>query len=274
MLPIKSAARDRDRDAAQLDSVGCLEEKKVVSLAPGLVQTRGRKVSDAAVKRVEPIVQAYLEAIKSTPSHSEVELEVRFGNIYDGRFVAGVTRENIDGAVALLSTNPTLLASSDWHEFHDFYFDVGGRGSVRQRSLFDSNALCIEKAIVTKERLVDVVVPHSQGAFRVSLSREVPVDVAKLPSAVGTTHMRIQRRRRFTYVPRGGTALCHYDASVVFSGANKTAAEQAQLRCEPSFEFEIEFVDASYFVRHDAAYGARSILMKACDMYGVDVVVE
>ena len=225
--------------------------------------------AEEAVARVAALLDEYA----SMRAHDDVELEVRFGSLRaDGSFASGVGSATIVSAEELLLSNPQALQASPWHEIHDFFFPVCG-AECRQRCVFDTDYLRIERKVVRKQRVRSVVVPHSLGAFRVSLSREEPVDDARLPAAINTTCVRIQQRRAFRYVPAGERrCLCQYDMSEVFQGASKSEAERAQLHRESKHELELEFCDPSYFQRHESRYCAQSLLMKACDLYCVSEV--
>lgn len=225
--------------------------------------------AEASTARVADLIEEY----EQKSATGDFELEVRFGSLRaDGSFASGVDAATFAGAENLLLTNPQALKASARQEIHDFFFQVHGI-EHRHRSVFDTDYLRIERQVVSKRRVRSVIVPHSLGAFRVSLSHEKPVDESLVPDAVNTSCVRIQQRRTFRYVPDGATrCLCQYDLGQVFQGTSKSEAEQAQSQHAGKLELELEFCDPSYFKRHGRVYGAQSVLMKACDMYCVSEV--
>ena len=224
---------------------------------------------DESVTKLAELLEEYSRVVQLTKS-ADVELEVRFGSLTaDGVFVAGVEPSVQETAERLLGSNTQLIRPSEWYEVHDFFFSHAGV-EYRQRSVFDTDYLCIKRNIIIKRKLRSVVIPHALGAFRVTLSREVPVNDSRLPPAINTSHVRIQQRRHFDYVPSDATrCLCRYEMSEVCHGATKSEAEKAHLNKKSRCELELEFCDPSYFRRHGNLYCAHSMLLKACDLYSV-----
>jgi hypothetical protein len=214
------------------------------------------------IDEVAKVVQLHRKSDMKTS-----ELEIRLGRICNGKYTSGVSRQLMDSAISLIETN-TEMVSTDWCEFHDYFYNLPTGQKVRTRVSFNTDDLCIESSTVCKTKITDVTLsttshtantPDECDALRISLSNEEPVRNECIPTLVNTTFMRLQQRRSFTH---NGFS---FDFSLTWQAANKTAAEKKQQEEDPLFAFEIEITDPDYIKKHDDEWVAASLLLKALD---------
>lgn len=199
-----------------------------------------------------------------------LELEGRLGTIdsSSGRFVAGVSRAQIDRIIEMMQNSSHVHSDDEWVEEQDFFFRVENT-HCRTRVRYDSQEMSlktntIEKTVIATHDIA--IVPHDEGRervdMRISLKQERPV--FQLQSCVNTSLVRIKQRRRFTTLDNTWA----FDFSMLWSGATKTEAESRQASLDPLFEVECELIDVerSISVNGDDNKIATSLLLKMCDL--------
>ena len=191
----------------------------------------------------------------------DCELEVRLGTVVDSSYKSGVSRDLMDTIMTLIQTNNDMV-STDWCEFHDFYYRLPNDKSVRTRVTFDTDDLCVNTHTSEKQKIADAIftVGTENAAIRVSYSREIGVESESIPTLVNTDSVRIQQRRSFVY-----DNTWSFDFSLTWQGKNKTEAERKQQEEDPIFEIEIELINKEYLHKHDDEWMAASFLLKALD---------
>lgn len=214
--------------------------------------------------RVVPIVAAR----RAQPKHAE--LEIRLGEQEkDGSFVAGVTKEIYDTIEKDLESEQSLVASR-YTEIVDYHYAISRTTRARTRVKVNSEDMTMHTSHVVKTNSMKTCLVRdetSTDACRVSLAYEPPLETP--PLSCIPTHVRIQQRRSFSDV-RNGAVVWRYDLSKTWSGSSRSVVEHAQNTHEPSYEIEIELVDAdgSYMAARSDEDVARSILVKATLLMG------
>lgn len=199
-----------------------------------------------------------------------LELEGRLGSIdaSTGRFVAGVSRAQIDRIIEMMQNSSHVRGDDEWVEEQDFFFRVENT-NCRTRVRYDSQEMSvktntIEKIVIDTHDIAIVPCDDTRERvdLRVSLKQERPV--FQLQSCVNTTLVRIKQRRRFTTLD-GKWA---FDFSMLWSGTSKTEAETRQASLDPLFEVECELIDVerAVSIQQDDARIATSLLLKMCDL--------
>lgn len=220
---------------------------------------------------VLPAVTALFQRIETEPNKEELEIELRFGSIGEnGKFVPGVKREFMDMTICRLNTN-SACKTTEWIEHEDYFYSIetpNGKQQVRTRVSFDSFELKILKQHVAKRRLAAVTIQTGDVAFRVSLSRETPVEESLIPISVTTDLVRIQQRKSILWSRSEQKVIpwC-YESSLTWSGQTKSKVEAVRwMPNSCNYEFEIELdLKSPYSKTHSPDYLARSLLMKATD---------
>jgi hypothetical protein len=206
-------------------------------------------------------VEAVVARYRDEPS--DRELEVRLGRYVNGRFIAGVEREEFDRLVADFEASPQLQAEEGWSEVLDYHYS-NRDCKTRTRVSFDAQDMQLRTEHISKKTVADVVMKHTGGettAYRVSFARETPVAA---PEVCIPSFVRIKQRRRFRDV-RQGRLVWLYEASKTWSAASRSAVEHAQHMLPPVYEVECELVDegGTYGSANSAARVAKSIVLKA-----------
>lgn len=212
-------------------------------------------------------VAAMVEKLRTDPT---LELEGRLGALdcSTGRFVAGVSRVQIDRIIEMMQTSSHMHGDDEWVEEQDFFFRVD-HTNCRTRVRYDSQEMklktsTIEKIVVDTHDMA--VVPHDDSRervdLRISLKQERPI--FQLQSCVNTSLVRIKQRRRFTTMDNKWA----FDFSMLWSGTNKTEAETRQASIDPLFEVECELIDIERAVNTESDNNriATSLLLKLCDL--------
>lgn len=224
-----------------------------------------------ALPSVQRIVSAYI----NDPKRHELELEMRFGALVDGRFVAGLDRGFVETALGRMATNADCK-SGEWVEHHDVYFKPPAAvlahyadcKTLRTRVQPNLYTLALENETISKRRVMEAVIGTSDArhAIRLVLSREERVPEELLPHATDSVHVRIQTRKRVTWTrePKAPAAWA-YDFSMTWGGQSRSAAEEQKLSAPPVHEFEIELLDSPYLLSRGESYIATSFLLKALD---------
>ena len=198
--------------------------------------------------------------VKRFRNDSNLELEVRFGTMVNEKFVAGLTRENVDKYLNMIQSTPNI-EKHDWQEHHDFYYKSENE-SLRTRVIYNTDTLELKKTTIKKKKVKQHVFKIGKKednlAVKFSISEEIPYN-NMVPIVTNTDHVRIQQRRTFIY-----KKSWIYDFSMIWSGVTKTEAEIQQKNEDSLFEFEIE-MDRSYLINHDDNFAALSFLYKVAD---------
>lgn len=236
-------------------------------------------IKDAALAVAELVRRFQKESASAILGRDDIELEMRFGRLVDGRFVAGVSISFMEEALEKLGTNASC-ESSEWVEHHDFYYDPGHAlaqalstcNQVRTRVHFDVYSLNLAKDHIIKTKLDETIIASSDGrhALRVVLSRESAVDANLLPQSTATTFMRIQQRKRVSWTRErtGPNPVWSYDFSLTWEGVKRCEVEAKKARDPPKYEMEIELMrNSSYVNTREPLYIATSMLLKACDFF-------
>ena len=215
-------------------------------------------------------ITSVAQMVRKLRDDPTLELEGRLGTIDSstGRFVAGVSRTQIDRIIEMMQNSSFVHGEDGWVEEQDFFFKVENT-NCRTRVRYDSQEMCLKTSTIEKV-VIDThdiaVVPHDEGRervdMRISLKQERPV--FQLQSCVNTSLVRIKQRRRFTTLDDRWA----FDFSMLWSGANKTEAETRQASLDPLFEVECELIDVarSISVNDDDSKIATSLLLKMCDL--------
>tara|TARA_B100000683_G_scaffold138619_1_gene135095 strand:+ start:284 stop:1072 length:789 start_codon:yes stop_codon:yes gene_type:complete len=224
-----------------------------------------------AIHAVETLVADYKARLAAD---EEVELEVRFGTMNEGKFVAGITLADMEKMIARLATN-AAISTHEWVEHHDFFYaptqTILNRqpdcGTVRTRVKFNCYNLDIEKVTVTKTKLREVIVKtaNSDQAVRIVLSRERTIPEELLPNTTATSHVRIQTRKVAEWAHDSPQAAWRYDFSLTWAADTRSQAERLKKDAPPRYEFELELLASPYLQKHTDRYIATSMLLKSCD---------
>jgi len=226
-----------------------------------------------------------VEAVRRAWRDKRVELELRVGEVRNGRFTPGVTRDHMDRVVKTLeATDRARARGVSWLECEDYFFapppavaETTAARRLRTRVHFDAGQMSVRSETIHKVRVDQFVLRTHAFDVRVAVHEEVPVALP-VALAVRTDHVRIKQTRTFdlTHSP------FRIDCSMVWSGATRSEAEKRQQREDGLFEIELEFAPhddeaAGRTVDWRARYGARdeaaacdrlvgSLLSKATDL--------
>lgn len=201
-----------------------------------------------------------VEAVQRAWRDPRVELELRVGEMRNGHFVPGVTRDHMDRVVKTLeATGRARPRGVSWTECEDYFFApppaVAAGASVRRlrtRVHFDAAEMGVRSETIHKVRIDQFVLRTHAFDLRVAVHEEVPI---AMPTAlsVHTDHVRIKQTRTFdlTHSP------FRIDCSMVWSGATRSEAEKRQQSEDGLFEIELEFAP------HDDAVAGRTVDWRA-----------
>lgn len=211
-----------------------------------------------------PLVTDLVADLRKQP---EAELEARFGVYKDGRFIAGVSREDIDRVIDMMQSSSHIVGDLEWTEEQDFFFQGADGESHRTRVQYRSEDMQVRPTTIKKHNMGSetfCVFDDNERLscdIRVSLKLEEPI--VRMQTCVRTTMVRIKQRRRFTT----DDSIWGFDFAMLWSGHNKTEAEKSQASCDPQFEIECELIDpVKALALHDDARIATSLLLKICDL--------
>lgn len=211
-----------------------------------------------------PLVTDLVTSLRENPS---AELEARFGVCGDGRFRAGVSREDIDRIIDMMQSSSHILGEEEWTEEQDFFFRGADGDAHRTRVRYTSEDMQVRAQTIKKHELGSqtfCVFADTERLFRdmrISLKEEEPV--VRMQTCVKTSLVRIKQRRRFTTDDR----VWAFDFAMSWAGRTKTEAEQLQASSDPEFEIECELVDpVKALALHDDARIATSLLLKMYDL--------
>lgn len=190
------------------------------------------------------------------------ELEVRLGRFVEGRFIAGVERDDFDELLKDF-VSCGLTDNGGWTEIVDYFYVTQDRTQARTRVRFDSQKMCVDTEHVHKHAVHSELLKQSEDGrcVRVSLCDETPIHTP--PDVCVPTRVRIQQRRTFDDV-RGTSVVWRYEISRTWSAASRSAVEHQQHMNPPTYEVECELVDedGSYLSSHDDVAIAKSLLLK------------
>lgn len=211
-----------------------------------------------------PLVTQLVADLRKQP---EAELEARLGVYRDGRFTAGVSREDIDRVIDMMQSSSHIVGELEWTEEQDFFFQGADGDSHRTRVQYRSEDMQVRPTTIKKHNMGSetfCVFDDSERLscdIRVSLKLEEPI--VRMQTCVKTTMVRIKQRRRFTTDDH----IWGFDFAMLWSGSSKTQAERSQASCDPQFEIECELIDPiRALALHDDARIATSLLLKICDL--------
>lgn len=204
------------------------------------------------------------------------ELEVRLGALSQtNRFSATLHPLTFNDICSSLELCTEWTTTARWVESVDVFFHAATPGSASsplasQRTLRTS--ICgdtvkhVEKTRLVSQFLrcqsVRAAISSECGLdLRAAISSEVPVDAALLPAMTVTTLVRIKQRKSYTF------RHWRFDVTRVWQGPTRLAADDAQKNSAPSYEVEIELVNAApYLAAHSDEYIAKSLCMKLWDL--------
>lgn len=203
-----------------------------------------------------------VECVRLRRQSCHAELEVRLGEVVDGEFRAGVSKDAFDQLETDLRESPGITTDDAWKETFDYHY-VHAREPVRTRVEYDIDEMRTRTEHVSKRRVTDAVLRRAgdEEACRVNVAEELPV--ASVPTTCLPTHVRLKQRLRFED-RRGGVLVWVYELSKVWSASSRTAVEHLHRNVPPRYEVECELVDSdgSYIAQRTDEQVARSILAK------------
>ena len=215
----------------------------------------------------EDVLRA-ISACVATRRASGGELEVRLGRLVEGRFIAGVERDDFDELLKDF-VSCGLTDNGGWSEIVDYFYLTQDRVHARTRVRFDSQKMCVNTEHVQKCSVHSELFKQSEDGrcVRVSLCDETPIHTP--PDVCVPTHVRIQQRRSFDDV-RGTSVVWRYEISRTWSAASRSSVEHQQHMTPPTYEVECELVDedGSYLDSHDDLEVAKSLLLKTTLLLG------
>lgn len=205
---------------------------------------------------VERLFALYREHL-ALPEYEHLELELRLGTTRGRKFESGVTKKVWTQMLETCHGSACWGDKDDeWVHLHDFFYDVDG---TPVRTTYNVGGDVVH---ITKTHIRKLTLATTQGAVRLALAHETPVD--DLPTTVTPRHVRIKRRLTLQYGPWS------YMFSQVWAGDTREEAEQAQQRGQCSYEVEIELSpDRQYVGERQNSHLAMSMLLKARDLVGV-----
>lgn len=225
------------------------------------------------------VLQASRVADAALSSCGDMELELRLGQVVDGRFVPGVNPEWFETITNRMRRFASWDRVDEWVEMEDATFDVGDR-SIRQRRLTDPRTCgvrleTIEKSQVCHEdivlapqgdtRVLSQLIASDVTAIRISCAREKPVDCTKLPFSVKPTYVRVQQRLGFlvnSSTVRG--AAWYFQCSRTWVTDTHESAVTVQSTQQATCEIEVEWIPPTDLgVEFDATDVAVALLSKA-----------
>ena len=203
----------------------------------------------------------------------ERELELRLGTVdpTTKRFVPGVDEAVFQALERDLSE--TLPGDDVFVEVVDYQYDANGQ-TTRTRVEFDSDDMKMSVAHVHKKTHAHCVCQSvGSRAFKIACATERAV--LDPPQSCRPTFLRVKQRRRFRQ-ERDGDVVWIYELSRTWSGDSRSAVERSQHLDKPTFEVEIELVDASnaYLSQRSDEAVARSLAAKGELMFQVAAEVH
>lgn len=156
----------------------------------------------------------------------------------------------------------------DWHDSHEYTYETKDGTQVKTTVHLDVFAEITHVVTTSVNELHLSINRHARRPF-VSLFSEMPKDPKELPDIVMPSAVAIVKRRSFTR----GTWQFH--VAHVWTGANRTLAEEAQRVGNCVFAVDIHFVpDDAYWdnPHHTDAYVATSFLMKMVNVVSDEMV--
>lgn len=208
------------------------------------------------------------------------ELEIRLGNILEGRFSTDV------GVKVWTQIISAMDASSEWSgvmeekEIVDFFYK-GENNKMLRTSRFIGAQGNIEKEHMFKERqnmcMLNVHgIPYLLNGTRVSFSSETSIPAEDLPDITITEKVRIKYRRSYTW------GDWRYDLSKVWTGNTLQAAmrlrdDQEKSTENATYEVEIECVNSILFFdkqAHTDEYIALSIALKIIGLLPENIMLQ
>ena len=208
-------------------------------------------------------VRALVEMIPDDETRGQYELEARLGRRKAKTFACGVHRHDMDAWIGMLQSSAHLTGTNEWLEHHDVFFTHDNR-SLRSRVMYDSDEMQISVQHIHKQVIGHVDLKnlnHQEYDIRISLKREVPVDVSELPPATNPEFVRIQQRREFHDLKQNWL----YSFSMSWCGATFQLAEQSQNTSDPIYEVECELANHATLSEKSALYVATAVCMKISD---------
>ena len=192
----------------------------------------------------------------------DLELEVRVGQMENGRFVPGVPSQKFEEMEKKLLSN-SELKNSDWKEHSDFFWNSQS-GPVRSRVEYDVDTLEVAVTHSRKEVICKQDVLLCDGVTaRVSFSKEHPVIVDDINFCTPWL-VRIQQRKQVLWGREN--VSWRYELSRTWSAPTRTDVEIARNSQESQNEVEIE-VEPVYVRSRSDEFVAESILLKAAQLY-------
>ena len=167
----------------------------------------------------------------------------------------------------MMQASPHVTGDEEWNEEQDFFFTLNGT-QYRTRVTYDSTTMQVKAHTIEKQNIdtQTFYVLRNDGTrhdadIRLSLKTETPV--LRLQPCVTTDMVRIKQRRRFTT----SCGRWAFDFAIIWSGPNKTSAEEAQSQKDPMFEVECELLNAAETLAiQDDERIACSLLLKMHDL--------
>ena len=200
----------------------------------------------------------------------ELELELRLGVSEDGAFVAGVDAEAFSQLERDFEDTLRPL-SSKWTEVIDYHYALTRSQRARTRVETDAERIRCVTTHIVKSALESRMVSRDDTSecCRVALSRESPLTTP--PASCMPTHVRLKQIRRFVD-EREGSVVWSYELSRTWSGNSRSVVEHLHNHSMPTYEVEVELVDAdgSYLASRTDEEVAASIVAKANMLLGYD----
>ena len=164
-----------------------------------------------------------------------LELEARLGRCANQVFVAGVDRVFMHALIVNLKEMENVSSAHDgWIESEDFYFNHDNT-RLRTRVTFQNGAIIPNT--IKKQKLETITMVSHKWDIRFSLSRESAVLEDNVPYVCNTECVRIKQCKTYSVDSSPFTVEC----AMVWSGVNRTQAEEDQISKPPTFEIECEF---------------------------------
>jgi hypothetical protein len=220
--------------------------------------------------------QAQLDVHAARQNKKEIcfELEARFGSFSaDGKFRSGCQKMVMNHLLAKFEeASCETFEKTPWSESQDTFFRSSHvAGMVRGTCYTDEASLTMHCSNVLKTRTACThCAPSGSGAcgdsrqgWRISLSAERNLPDEIVPCLVEPVFTRIKQRKSFRYRNSNGSVVWRFDFTLVWSGVNRTEAEQKQFSEEPAYEFEVELEYAHPDVSE--RYISEALLLKLYD---------
>lgn len=218
----------------------------------------------------EKLIRFFEEAKKTQTQETPVEVEVRFGKIIQGEFVAGLD----NGRFRFLKDwfTQSSLEATPWTESVSSYFGKNKRVIVvKNANNTVANCESIEKKPIS---ILVLSTNHPEGiAFKFAAYAEKNITNTNIPQTISL--VRLRERKSFFINSKDYEKSFSVDFTLVWASTSEKLVKEMQRHGRlSSFEVEMEITNEKYLKEMSAPYLADSFSLKLKNLFKDELGAE